>query len=320
MNKRAKLRLLLVFILIGFIIAPAFAEEQNIELSPEVPYVDIQVEATAPTQITIQTTTGTPQTNPGFIDSWIELWQGTIKLFANDDGAHSATNVLASYISAPIEAGSYFIRATSFALMCCNQTPTGNYLLAWDGVTILPTPSPSPTPSIEPTPTIEPSPSAEPTPMPTQTIEPTLEPTPGINIDNSENETILIQETAIPSPEPILPMIEVIEPEITEQIIEEETFEPPIVEEESTLEELQEEINAQYIAENTIELSVPTALEDIPGVTELLATAEAIMNVGSDMTQEQREESQAVVIGAIIVTQVATMASANIQASQRNKK
>ena len=320
MNKRVKLRLFLTFVLIGFIIAPAFAEEQNIELSPEVPYVDIQVEATAPTQITIQTTTGTPQTNPGFIDSWIELWQGTIKLFANDDGAHSATNVLASYISAPIEAGSYFIRATSYALMCCNQTPTGNYLLTWNGVTTLPTLSPSPTPTLEPTPTIEPSPSEIPTSTPTQTIEPTLEPTPQISIDNSENETILIQETVIPSPEPILPTLEVIEPEITEQIVEEETLEPPIAEVESTLEELQEEINAQYIAENTIELSVPTALEDIPGVTELLATAEAIMNVGSDMTQEQREQSQAVVIGAIIVTQVATMASANIQASQRNKK
>jgi hypothetical protein len=320
LNKRVKLRLFLTFVLIGFIIAPAFAEEQNIELSPEVPYVDIQVEAIAPTQITIQTTTGTPQANSGFIDSWIELWQGTIKLFANDDGAHSATNVLASYISAPIEAGSYFIRATSYALMCCNQTPTGNYLLTWNGVTTLPTPSPSPTPSIEPTPTIEPSLSETPTPTPTQTIEPTLEPTPEISIDNSENETILIQETLIPSPEPILPTIEDIEPEITEQIIQEETFEPPIVEEESTLEELQEEINAQYIAENTIELSVPTALEDIPGVTELLAATEAIMNVGSDMTQEQREESQAVVIGAIIVTQVATMASANIQASLRNKK
>jgi hypothetical protein len=320
LNKRVKLRLFLTFVLIGFIIAPAFAEEQNIELSPEVPYVDIQVEATAPTQITIQTTTGTPQTNPGFIDSWIELWQGTIKLFANDDGAHSATNVLASYISAPIEAGTYFIRATSYALMCCNQTPTGNYLLTWDGVTILPTPSPSPILSIEPTPTIEPSPSEEPSPMPTQTIEPTLEPTPELTIDNSENETILIQETVIPSPEPILPTLGEIEPEITEQIVEEETFEPPIVEEESTLEELQQEINAQYIAENTIELSLPTALEDIPGVTELLATAEAIMNVGSDMTQEQREESQAVVVGAIIVAQIATMASANIQASQRNKK
>lgn len=324
MNKRAKLRLLLVFILIGFIIAPAFAEEQNIELSPEVPYVDIQVEATAPTQITIQTTTGTPQTNPGFIDSWIELWQGTIKLFANDDGAHSATNVLASYISAPIEAGSYFIRATSYALMCCNQTPTGNYLLTWNGVATIPSLSPSPTPSTEPTPTIEPTPTPTQTeiasPIPTQTSEPTLEPTPQINIDNSENETILIQETVIPSPEPILPTLEEIEPEITEQIVEEETFEPPIVEEESTLEELQEEINAQYVAENTIELSLPTALEDIPGVTELLATAEAIMNVGSDMTQEQREESQAVVVGAIIVAQIATMATANIQASRRIKK
>lgn len=324
MNKRAKLRLLLVFILIGFIIAPAFAEEQNIELSPEVPYVDIQVEATAPTQITIQTTNGTPQTNPGFIDSWVELWQGVNKLFANDDGAHSATNVLASYISAPIEAGSYFIRATSYALMCCNQTPTGNYLLTWNGVTTIPTVNPSPTPSTEPTTTIEPTPTPTQTenvsPTPTQTIEPTLEPTPEINIDNSENETILVEETLIPSQEPILPTIEEIESEITEQITEQETFEPPIIEEESTLEELQEEINAQYIAENTIELTVPTALEDIPGVTELLAATEAIMNVGSDMTQEQREESQAVVIGAIIITQVATMASANIQASQRNKK
>ena len=324
MNKRAKLRLFLVFILIGFIVAPAFAEEQNIELSPEVPYVDIQVEATAPTQITIQTTNGTPQSNLGFIDSWIELWQGVNKLFANDDGAHSATNVLASYISAPIEAGNYFIRATSFALMCCNQKPTGSYLLTWNGVVTTPTLTPSPTPSTEPTITTEPTPTATPTeipsPIPTQTLEPTLEPTPEINIDNSENETISIEETLIPSPEPILPTIEEIESEITEQIVEEQTLEPPIVEEESTLEQLQEEINAQYIAENTIELSVPTALEDVPGVTELLAATEAIMNVGSDMTQEQREESQAVVIGAIIVTQIATMATANIQASQRTRK
>lgn len=300
----------------------AWADETQINLDPQTPYIDIPIEATEPTQITIQTTNGTPQTNPGFIDSWVELWQGVNKLFANDDGAHSATNVLASYINAPIQAGTYFIRATSFAWMASNQTqtPTGTYLLTWNGVTTIPTASPSPTPSIEPTPTIEPSLSETPTPTPTQTIEPTLEPTPEISIDNSENETILIQETLIPSPEPILPTIEDIEPEITEQIIQEETFEPPIVEEESTLEELQEEINAQYIAENTIELSVPTALEDIPGVTELLAATEAIMNVGSDMTQEQREESQAVVIGAIIVTQVATMASANIQASLRNKK
>ena len=324
MNKRAKLRLLLVFILIGFIIAPAFAEEQNIELSPEVPYIDIQVEATEPTQITIQTTNGTPQTNPGFIDSWIELWQGVNKLFANDDGAHSGTNVLASIISAPIEAGSYFIRATSYALMCCNQTPSGNYLLTWDGVATIPTPSPSPTPSVEPTPTIEPTPTPTQTQIesltPTPTLEPTPLPTQETIIDNSNDEAIFVEviPETLPTPEPTQTTMP--EPEIIEQTTEPETIETPIVEEESTPEELQKEINTQYIAENTIELSVPTALEEIPGVTEILAATEAIMNVGSDMTQEQREESQAVVIGAIIVTQVATMASANIQASQRNKK
>ena len=151
MNGRAKLRLFLVFILIGFIIAPAFADEQTIELSPEVPYVDVVVEATEPTQITIQTTTGTPQTNPGFIDSWIELWHSTTKLRADDDGAHSGTNVLASIITAPIETGFYFIRATSFAYMCCNQQPYGSYLLTWNGVTTIPTATPIATPSPEPT-------------------------------------------------------------------------------------------------------------------------------------------------------------------------
>ena len=147
--------------------SPAFADETTINLDPTTPYVDVPVEATAPTQITIQTINGTPQTNPGFIDSWVELWQGATKLFANDDGAHSATNVLASYISAPIEAGTYFIRATSYALMCCNQAPTGSYLLTWNGVTTMPTPTPTPTETITPTPTPEPTPTETSSPTPT---------------------------------------------------------------------------------------------------------------------------------------------------------
>ncbi len=56
------------------------------------------------------TITGTPQTNPGFVDSWIEVWQGLNKLRADDDGAHSATNVLASIIRMPLTAGEYFWR------------------------------------------------------------------------------------------------------------------------------------------------------------------------------------------------------------------
>lgn len=319
MNKRAKLRLLLVFIFIGFIIAPAFADEQTIELSPEVPYVDITVEAIAPTQITIETINGTPQTNLSFIDSWVELWQGATKLFANDDGAHSATNFLASYISASIEAGTYFIRATSYALMCCNQTPTGSYFLTWNGVTTIePIPSPTPTPEITESIFPTPEPSITNSIITTPTPEPTIEPTPEENTSNQNNEIILIPEILTPSPQIILPEIQETELEIVEQIIEEETIEIPIVEEEITLEEIQEQIDKQYIQENTIELSVPTALENIPGAEQIFAATEAILNVGSDMTQEQREESQAVVVATIVVSQIASMAS--VTASAQNKR
>ena len=317
-------------VLLAFVMSPSFADEQEINLTPETPYVDVIVEATEPTQITIQTTTGTPQTNPRFIDSWVELWQGATKLFANDDGAHSATNVLASYISAPIEAGTYFIRATSYALMCCNQTPTGNYLLTWNGVTtVQPTPTPTPTPSpsetINPTPTsqptIEPTEQPSPTPIatdsstPTPTQEPQPEPQPETNTNNQQNEPILIQETPTPTPETILPEIEVIEPETIEQTVEEETIEIPIIEPELSV----EQINELYIAENTIELQIPTALAEIPGVEQIFAATEAIMNVGSDMTQEQREQSQSVVIGAIIITQIASMASISVSQSSTRK-
>jgi hypothetical protein len=318
----------LSLLLLGFVMSPAFADETTIVLDQQTPYIDVPVEATEPTTLTVQTTTGTPQTNPGFIDSWIELWQGTTKLFANDDGAHSATNVLASIITAPIDSGIYFIRATSFAYMCCNQSPNGTYVLTWSGVTTIPTATPTPTttpqPTAEPTPTNEPTPSATPEPTPTQvsptptpTQEPTIEPTQEPVTDNSSNETQVIS-TPEPSPEPI----QITEPEleIVEQIVEPETIETPIAEPELSVEQEQEIIDELYIAENTIELQVPTALADIPGAAQLFAATEAILNVGSDMTQEQREESQAVVVGAIIVTQIASMASVSVSQSQRNRK
>jgi hypothetical protein len=325
----------LFLLLLGFVMSPAFADETTIVLDQQTPYVDVPVEATEPTTLTVQTTTGTPQTNPGFIDSWIELWQGTTKLFANDDGAHSATNVLASIITAPIDSGIYFIRATSFAYMCCNQSPNGNYLLTWSGVTTIPTATPTPTttpqPTAEPTPTSEPTPSATPEPTPTEvspTPTPTQETTPLPTqepaTDNSNNAEIFVEviPETLPTPEPT--QIATLEPEIVEQIVEPETIETPIVEPELSVEELeeqiQEQIDIEYIAENTIELELPTALADIPGAAQIFAATEAILNVGSDMTQEQREESQSVVVGAIIVTQIASMASVSVSQSQRNRK
>ena len=314
--------------------SPSFADEQQINLTPEVPYVDIPIEATEPTTLTVQTTNGTPQTNPNFIDSWIELWQGATKLRADDDGAHSGTNVLASIITAPIETGFYFIRATSFAWMASNQTqfPTGTYLLTWSGVTTIPTATPTPTttpqPTIEPTPTSEPTPSATPeptevSPTPTPTQELTPLPTQEPITDNSNDEAISVQVTpeTLPTPEPT--QTATLEPEIIEQIVEPETIETPIIEPELSVEELeeqiQEQINELYIAENTIELQIPTALAEIPGVEQIFAATEAIMNVGSDMTQEQREESQSVVVGAIIVTQIASMASISVSQSSSRK-
>jgi len=307
----------------------AWADETQINLDPQTPYVDIPIEATEPTQITIQTTNGTPQTNPGFIDSWIELWQDVNKLFANDDGAHSATNILASYITAPIEAGTYFIRATSFAWMASNQTqtPTGNYLLTWNGVTTIPTASPSPTPSIEPTPTTEPTPTPTQTetesPTPTPTQEPTPLPSQEPTTDNSNDAAISAEATPETTPTPEPTQTATLEPETIEQIVEPETIETPIVEPELSVEELQEQIQEQidqeYIAENTIELSIPTSLENIPGITEIFAATEAILNVGSDMTQEQREESQSVVIASIVLTQIAQI-SAVAATTQRTRK
>jgi uncharacterized protein YbbK (DUF523 family) len=57
--------------------------------------------------------------------------------------------------------------------------------------------------------------------------------------------------------------------------------------------------------EQVVVLEVPSALANIFGVAEIFAAAEAFMNIGSDMTQEEREESQSVVVAAVIVTQLA---------------
>jgi hypothetical protein len=315
MNRRNNLRLLLIFILIGFVISPAFADEQEINLTPEQTYVDVPVVTEEQTTIHIETISGTPQTNPSFIDSWVYLLDSTYNvLFADDDSNHSASNVLASKINRVIEAGQYYIRATSYAFVCCNNPVTGSYLLTWNGVTTI---TPTPTPSIEPTPSLEPTISPSPTlepelPTPTPTIEPTLQPEINQNTDNSESEPILISETPTPLPDITPQEIVTIEQEIEEQIVVQETLETPIEEVPLSIEELQEQINAEYIEENTIQLELPTALVDIPGAKLIFASAEAVLNVGSDMTEEEREEAQSVVVSAIVLTQIAQMASVGI--------
>lgn len=300
----------------------ALADEILVELSPEQAYVDVTIEAVEPTTVTITTTTGDPRAT-GFIDSWVELWQDNTRLGYNDDGGHTATNYLASALSLPIDAGLYFIRATSYAWAVTNgnQKPTGSYTLNWSGApSVSPTPTPTETPTPEPTPS--PVETETPTPTPTPTPELTPEPSPLPVIDNSDTEPISTQEPVIVEPIPSLPPIVEPELEIVEPVTQPEPSETPIIEPELSVEQLeelrQEEIIQEYIAENTLELEIPTALTDIPGVAEIFAATEAILNVGSDMTPVQREESQSVVVAAVLVQQIAQI-SAVAYISRRHK-
>ena len=303
--------------------------------------MDVPVTITEPVDAVIQTVTGTPQTNPGFIDSWIEVWQGLNKLRADDDGAHSATNVLASIIRMPLTAGEYFIRATSFGWMASNYTqfPVGSYLLSTNLTVSMPTPSPTvteptPEPSPLPTETLTPSPS----PSETSTEQPSPEPSPIPSETQSQPENPPGQDSSPevqPSPEFLLdelveelPESEApVEPNVSELPVEDLTFNDFPSSLENDLPSLEEEVSQDifaideilsllsFLPEVSIEAlqetfqqiseSIGTALESVPGGEQVLAAVQSVNNLGSEYTPEEREQVQQVVLGAIIVSQLA---------------
>ena len=153
---------------------------------------------------------------------------------------------------------------------------------------VTPEPSPTPEPSIEPTP--EPSPTPTPEPSPTETVTPS--PSPSLpSPSESATPEPSPQPTLEPSPEPT--PVPPIEP--SQEPVEPVSASIPPVDPSPT-----PSLDAQVVT-----LDVPTQLMAIPGFEELAKSVEAIMNIGSDMTQEQREESQSVVIGAVLVGQIA---------------
>jgi hypothetical protein len=159
---------------------------------------------------------------------------------------------------------------------------------------VIPTlePSPEPVPSVEPTLNPEPTPTSEPTqtaspePTPIDTPSPTPEPT--IEATQAPEPTPI--PVVVPEPEPSPSVSEVAPVPVVEPTPIAPDLVPDLVPTEST----------QVVA-----LEVPSALAIIPGITAVFEAAEAFMNIGSDMTDEQREESQSVVIAAVIVTQLA---------------
>ena len=279
----------------------------TINLDSTTPYVDIPVTVTEPVDATISTVTGTPQDNPGFIDSWIEVWQDTTRLAYNDDGAHSAINVLASIITMPLQVGEYFIRATSYAYTCCAQLPTGSYLLSTN--LIVTTPSPTPTPSLSPIidePTPEPSsPSPSPTDTPQTSTSPEAPVVPNQEPSEPSPEVLLESSTPEPSQSPyVQDTLEVVVDSSPSDFPSSLENELPLLEETLSIDETESLL--EFLPELSLESLQETFQQISETITETLST---VSNLGSEFTPEEREQAQQVVLGAIIVTQLSAAAT-----------
>ena len=349
------LSFIIIFILTTVIAQPSYSDDVTINLDSTTPYVDVPVTIVEPVDAVIQTFTGTPQTNPGFIDSWIEVWQGLNKLRADDDSNYSSTNILASIIRMPLTAGEYFIRATSFAYMCCNARPAGSYLLSTNLTVAIPSPTPSPispTPTVSPEPTPSESVTPSPSPTPTQTSssptpEPTLEPSspspsPSDTPQPTESPEVPVGPTQEPDePDPV-PSVEFLQPtelpvpDVQDTLIEvvDESFNDfpsslendlPSLEETLSIDETESlleflpELSLESLQETFQQISetITAAFESIPGGEAVLAATEFVgeqiaaaaefaTNLGTEFTPEEREQAQQVVLGAVIVTQLAS--------------
>jgi hypothetical protein len=171
-----------------------------------------------------------------------------------------------------------------------DNLPADSPLRWFNGVAPVLEPSPEPVPSIEPSLNPEPTP----TPEPSQSESPFIEPTP----------------EPVASPEPVVTSTPEVTPTPTPSVSEVASV--PVVEPTPTpsetvaLDLVPDLVPApEPVNEEVVTLDVPSALASVPGIVAVFEAAEAFMNIGSDMTPEEREESQSVVVAAVIVGQLA---------------
>jgi hypothetical protein len=164
--------------------------------------------------------------------------------------------------------------------------------------TPLPLPEPSPTPTVQPEPTPEATPLETPTASsPTQSPEPEPTRSPIVEVE-PEPTSESPAPTTSPTPQPIQP-----EPQPSPII------EPTPVQSSEVISEEPSTTTAEVIevAEETFANSVSEAVE--AAVTEVVKAVgqlvEAFAIAGLDMTPEQREEAQDVVVSTVIASQVA---------------
>ena len=169
---------------------------------------------------------------------------------------------------------------------------------------VVPEPEPEPVP-VEPTPVVVPQPSPEPVIPPVYIPEPEIVETP---IEEPETQPLPTPE---PEPEPELePVPEESEPVNEEPELEIEQPEPPL---EETNEEPMVTLDNGVVLTETQAAAV--ALLQDPGalLQELFTNPGAVLaalgSVGADMTEEEREKSEKVIIAAVIAGNIATTAA-----------
>ena len=191
-----------------------------------------------------------------------------------------------------------------------------------------PTETPSSTPSPEPTQTqnpVEPNPNPE--PVEPEPVAPSEEPEPEVTQEpEPEPETSFSPEpTPIEEPVDIVAEQEQIQQEALEEFNPEYEYQlDEIIPATDLLEELNEEETLafleeldpnqpiEYVEGVIIEAGVAVVFEQLDNPAALLAEAfdnpgqvlEALGQLGADMTEEQREDSQQVVVATVIVSQV----------------
>jgi hypothetical protein len=176
-----------------------------------------------------------------------------------------------------------------------------------DGSTATSQPAPEPVPIPAPAPVVEPTP--EPQPVTEPEVEPVPEP-----ID--EPEIPVEEELPLPVEEDVDPVVETPEP----PVVEEEEIVPEVIQiDQVDLETLDPETPVQLENGVVLEAGVVIALQLLENPAELLSeiftnpaeVLTALSNIGADMSQEVREESEKVIISAVIAGNIATQAAAS---------
>jgi len=202
-----------------------------------------------------------------------------------------------------------------------------------------PEPSQSPEPSPGPLPSEEPSPVESETPGPTpsetktpEAVEPTLEPTPvPTETTPTPGPTVTPQPQPQPTPEPTPSEPKFIIPSDTKELIKDLlNVDPEIISLEQLeeikemvyevfgsvepgSEEYQEALGALAVLAQVDDLELSEELAAIPLIGDVagavLDTFNALGNVGADMSPKVREQSEDVIVAAVIVGQVAITAT-----------